>query len=143
MSTSIYNPPRCGGGGGGAGRGGGVLELWALPSRDSSKPVSGNVGRWVLWLKPVFFMIISLFVGVLEVCLRYMGVSQIWGSLLGLPIMKILVFWGLYRGPLFRETCICRSQQQYTHAPNSLPSKCDRPMPFQQQMGYGSICLCK
>ena len=29
-----------------------------------------------------------------------MGVSKIRGGLLGVPIMRIIVFWGLYWGPL-------------------------------------------
>ena len=35
-----------------------------------------------------------------------MGVSQIIGAPLGVPIIRIIVYWGLYWGSLFWETTI-------------------------------------
>ena len=35
-----------------------------------------------------------------------MGVSQIKGTILGVPIIRIAVFWGLIGVPLFWETTI-------------------------------------
>ena len=37
---------------------------------------------------------------------KYLGVSQIRVPFLGVPIIRTIVHWGLYWGPLFRETTI-------------------------------------
>ena len=34
-----------------------------------------------------------------------MGVSQIRGTILGIPILRTIVFWGLYLGPLIWGIC--------------------------------------
>ena len=37
---------------------------------------------------------------------RYMGVSKIQGHFLGVPMMRIMIYWSLFWGPLFSETPI-------------------------------------
>ena len=36
----------------------------------------------------------------------FRGFPKIRGTILGVPITRIIIYWGLYWGPLFRETTI-------------------------------------
>ena len=39
------------------------------------------------------------------------GFPKIRGTLLGVPIIRVIVYWGLYWGPLFRETTILETPE--------------------------------
>ena len=41
------------------------------------------------------------------------GFPKIWGTFLGVPIMRIVLNWGLYWGPLFRETTNCQWNRRW------------------------------
>ena len=74
------------------------------------------------------------------------GFPKIRGTLLGVPIIRVIVYWGLYWGPLFRETTIWNStpeialgnvRDQMASAKSRLPNAiCD--ISFQSR--WGILC---
>ena len=71
---------------------------------------------------------LSLAVVQRPLCLNIWGFPEIWDTLLGVPIIEILRYWGLYWGPLFRETTISQQHDCF------FSTQCDPKLLFTQRL---------